>query len=547
MHLDWTRIAGVAVLCAAASLALRAAADPTAPQAPAAPPAPPPQAAASGPEPSPAAAEMLKSMREKGMLTEDEYQELYRRQAKYEVEHDQQNALPGWLKDWTFGGDLRLRYENRDFGGLGSGPYVPDRQNVNVVTTPNYALGRESRFRIRLRLGAEKRVNEQFTFGVRVATSATANNQVPLTTAGGFFDAVHQTNVATPLLSDPRRPDITLGDFFSYKSVFLDRIYVRWQPDFAPTLSAVAGKFGNPFISHNFSHDNFIWDPDIQPEGAAVQYRFDFLPERFWLETVGAGLLVQQTSTVTVQYDGTNNTASPILPQFDQQNPFLLGIQGGLHGRPEPWLQMGFRTSYYDLQHIGTQLAAAMEDQGNGGAAIDKNPLFQLLGPASPLFENGKSKGRMQELVLDAYATFTPFGEAYAVTPFFQFMTLLNAKSEDKGFVVGLDLGSVQLVKITLIYAYIERNATMALFTDSDIFEGFTNAKGWYVAAEREIFRGIHVRGSYMFSQEANDTCHDASKNTALCDTASQLTLLDEYRRTTLDRNRWQLDFIVEF
>jgi len=188
-----------------------------------------------------------------------------------------------------------------------------------------------------------------------------------------------------------------------------------------------------------------------------------------------------------------------------------------------------------------------MEDQGNGGTAIDRNPLFQLLGPASPLFENGKSRGRMQELVLDAYATLTPWGERYAITPFFQFMTLLNAKSEDKGYVVGVDLGSVQLLRITLIYAYIERNATMALFTDSDIFEGFTNAKGWYVAAEREIFRGVHVRGSYMFSQEANDSCHDFAKNPSLCDTASQFSLLGDFRRTTLDRNRWRLDFIVEF
>jgi len=544
MRLDRKRLVGISLLCAAVAVA--AAADPTSPVPPPAPPDTPLQSAP-GPEPSPAAAEMLKSMREKGMLTEDEYQELYRRQAKYEAEHEQKNSLPGWLQDWTFGGDLRLQYDNRDFGGLGSGPYVPGQQNVNVVTNPNYALGRESRFRIRLRLGAEKRVNEQFTFGVRLATSATANNLDPVTTEGAFFDAVHGTTVATPLLSDPRRPDIALGDFFSYKSVFLDRMYVRYQPDFAPTFSAIAGKFGNPFISRYFSLDRIVWDPDIQPEGVAAQYRFDFVPEKLWLEAVGAGLLVQQTSTVTVQYDSNFNDATPILPQFDQQNPYLLGFQGGLHGRPTPWLQMGFRTSYYDLSHIGTQLAAAMEDQGNGGAAIDHNPLFQILGPSSPLFENGKSKGRMHELVVDAYARLTPWGERYAITPFFQYMTLLNATSEDQGWVAGVDLGSVQFLRVSLMYAYIERNATMALFTDSDAYEGFTNAKGWYVAAEREIFRGVRVRGVYMFSQQANDTCHDASKNLALCDTASQLSLLDDFRRTTLDRNRWQLDFIVDF
>ena len=216
MRLDRKRTIGIALLCAVVSLAGVAAADPTSPVPPPAPPDTPLQSSP-GAEPSPAAAEMLKSMREKGMLTEDEYQELYRRQAKYEAEHEQKNSLPGWLQDWTFGGDFRLRYENRDFGGLGSGPYIPGQQNVNVVTTPNYAQGRESRFRMRLRLGAEKRVNEQFTFGVRIATSATANNQVPVTTAGEYFQTLHPVGVpnssdpgfATPLLSDPRRPDVT--------------------------------------------------------------------------------------------------------------------------------------------------------------------------------------------------------------------------------------------------------------------------------------------------------------------------------------------------
>ena len=500
---------------------------------------------ADGPQPSPAAAEMLKSMREKGMLTEDEFQELYRRQAKYEADHAEENSLPGWLRDWTFGGDLRLRYEHRDFGGLGSGPYVPGDQNVNVITTPNNALGREGRFRMRLRLGAEKTIGEGFTFGVRVATSSPANT--PGQIYGGFFDQPNGVNFGTPLLSDPRRPDITAGDFFSYKSIFIDRLYVRWQPDFAPTLIATAGKFGNPFVSRYFSRDIAVWDRDIQPEGAALQYRFDFVPEQLWLETTGAVFTVQQVSTITVQYDPSSNQASPIIPQFDQQNPYLFGIQGGLHGRPLPWLQAGFRTSYYDLQHIGMQLAAAMEDQGNGGAAIDHNPLFQLLGPTSSLFENGKSKGRMQELVLDTYLRATPWGERYAITPFVQFMTLLNAKSEDKGFLVGVDLGNVEFVRLTLIYAWIERNATMALFTDSDLFEGFTNAKGWYVAAERQLFRGVNVRASYLFSQELNETCHDANKNLALCDSASQNALLGDYRHTTLDRNRWRVDLIVEF
>ena len=103
------------------------------------PATPPPDA---GPEPSPAAAEMLKSMREKGLLTEDEYEELYRRQAKFEAQQAMKEGVPAWLRDWTFGGDVRFRYDRRDFGALGfDQTYQLGEQNIDVVSTPNRGTG----------------------------------------------------------------------------------------------------------------------------------------------------------------------------------------------------------------------------------------------------------------------------------------------------------------------------------------------------------------------------------------------------------------------
>ena len=188
-----------------------------------------------------------------------------------------------------------------------------------------------------------------------------------------------------------------------------------------------------------------------------------------------------------------------------------------------------------------------MEDLGNGGAAIDNNPLLRLLGPTNPYFENGKSDGRMQELVVDGYAHIAPWGDRYGATPFFQYMSILNADSENQGWMAGADLGSIDLVKLTVMYAHVGRNATMALFTDSDIFEGFTNAKGWYFAAERQLWRGVRVRGAYMISDQLEPTCKLADVLIQLCDAASQDSLLAPYRKTTLDRQRFQLDVMVDF
>jgi len=492
---------------------------------------------ASGPEPSPAAAEMLQSMREKGLLTDEEYEELYRRQARYESEHDQKNALPGWLQNWTFGGDVRFRVEGREYGDLPfDETYRLGSDNVDVIT--NRGLGDETRARLRLRLGAEKQVIESLTFGFRIATGSESSY-------GTYFNA-GGTSFGSSFNSDPRSPNVTFGDFFSPKNIFLDRAYLRWQPTFAPAFTLSVGKFANPFVSDHFSSDFLVWDNDIQPEGASARYRFDFVPEKFWLDARSAFFTLQERNVVTLSgFDNTTGTVDPALPDIDEQNPFLLGFQGGLYARPLPWLQPGVRVSYYDLQGIGTRLAAAMEDFGNGGAAIDRNPLFRLLGPTNPLYESGKSDGRSKEVVVDGYATLTPWGERWTVTPFFQWMSILDANTENNGWSVGADFGTPDFLKITVLYASLERNATFSLFTDSDAFDGFTNVKGWYVAAERNLAKGVRLRGAFMRSQQLHADCNEDVA--ALCDTASQDARLAPFRETTLDRYRWQVDLLVDF
>src|SRR5262252_2997478 len=89
------------------------------------------------PEPSPAAAEMLKSMREKGLLSEEEYEELFRRQARFEAEQRAATALPDWLQNWTVGGDLRFRWDRIDYAGSSEIPvnqtFLIDNRNVDVT------------------------------------------------------------------------------------------------------------------------------------------------------------------------------------------------------------------------------------------------------------------------------------------------------------------------------------------------------------------------------------------------------------------------------
>lgn len=493
------------------------------------------------PKPSPAVAVMLEKMRENEILTQEEYEDIYRRQAQFEFEETARSELPGWLRDWTFGGDFRMRFDRIDNGDLDPGEVlVPGRDNVDALGLR--ASGVDNRFRFRLRLGAEKRLGHGLDFGFRIVTASDSS-------VGTLFNA-GGTSFGTQLDSNYRSANVDAGDFFSFKNLFVDRMYLRWAPEFAPAVSVSLGKIANPFRSRDFSTDFMVFDPDIQPEGVAIDYRFDVSPERAWLDLTGGVFLVEQLGSVTIApAPGDPNGFVTTDPQRDDGSTWLYGIQGGVHGRPTETVQLGARAAFYSLDDITQGVAAALLDLGNGGDAIDDNPLFVLLGPDNDLFQSGRSEGRINELVVDAYADFTPWGEKFRITPFFQWTTLLTADSEDQGFSIGADLGTPEFLQLTVMWARLERNGTIALFTDSEMFGGFTNAKGWYVSLQRQLLPHVRLRGSFFHSEQLDDDCEAASGggSLALCDTASQIGEVGQFRKTTLDRTRWQADLVVEF
>jgi hypothetical protein len=539
-----------------------------------------PRAAAAEDElaPSPAAAEMLKSMREKGILTEEEYQELYRKQAVYEARQREEDRLPLWLRDWTVGGDLRFRYDRLDTGRdidanstliIGEDAVLLGDQ-ISSTQILGQALGESDEARFRMRIGAEKGLGDYLTAGVRIATTSDSSFAVRPSPSDGDFgpDADFSYTV-----NNPRSENVSFGELFSPKDIALDRAYVRVHPPFAPTFRFTVGKFGNPFLSHDFAEDFMVFDNDIQPEGVAAEYRFDFLPKELWLESVAGLFVVQEIGNVTVS--GTSaapgSTATPEFPDPDDEDPYLFGFQGGLHAAPRSDLRFGARGSYYQMRDIGTSFAITTQALGNGADAIEDNPTL-CLGPSSGIpagFRThcgpdgnglGDAKGKLEEVVADVYAEYTPFGEKWAIKPFFQWATILGAEEEDDAWSVGAELGSLDLLELTVMYARVERNGTIAAFTDSDLFDGFTNAKGWLVQLQRQLLPGLVVRAAWFRSKMAEDQCRaeasdpGAPAQTFLCGAAGTATdvigtvpELYLFRKAQLSRDRWQLDFTVSF
>jgi len=121
-----------------------------------------------------------------------------------------------WLEDWSFGGDLRLRYEGTQF----------DQDDTKT----------RNRGRFRLRLTAKKKIMDSLSFEMRLATG------------GGSPTSTNQT----------------FDDSFSGKDFYVDRVYLKY--DFKDWTFG-AGKLKNPFHT-----SDMVWDSDVNPEGLYQNY-----------------------------------------------------------------------------------------------------------------------------------------------------------------------------------------------------------------------------------------------------------------------------------
>jgi len=133
------------------------------------------------------------------------------------------DPLPQWLDNLTFFGDLRLRYEHHSQDGT--------------------ARRERNRYRFRLRLGFIKTwLDDQMEVGFRLSSGD----------------------------QDGRSPNQTFTGTFNKKDIWIDRAYARYSPNAIPGLTVIGGKMPNPL-----EYTDLIWCPDINPEGAAVQYHRD--------------------------------------------------------------------------------------------------------------------------------------------------------------------------------------------------------------------------------------------------------------------------------
>jgi hypothetical protein len=331
-----------------------------------------------------------------------------------------------------------------------------------------------ARFRGRVHLGVDSNITDDVTAGLRLATGNTSD-----------------------LVSESQTLDGTSPYAFG-----LDELYIRLDERNAqrfPWLSAVGGRFQNPYDTPT----NLIFHRDLTFTGAALTTRLGF----------GDGSADQSHVFFTAGAHPLQEIA------LSAQDKWLVAGELGTFLHWDGGQTLRFAGAFYDYfnvtgrrnpsgETIYNYTAPTFERQGNTYFDISN------LGPGTNLFALA-SKFRLVNL----NATYTlPVGSRYtfglvldAVKNIGYNTAFVSANygqyqaERTNGYQAELSFGTPATLvagswRGTVGYRYLQRDAVIDAYTDSDFHFGGTDATGYYLVADVGLARALWLRFRYMSS-----------------------------------------------
>jgi Putative porin len=386
-------------------------------------------------------------------------------------------ALPEWVSRFKFSGDIRFRAEYDNFADdndpntylnylavNNAGSVTKAGVNAFLNTTED-----RLRERIRLRLGVGVQITDGITAGIRLTTGS---------------------------LAEPVITNQTLGQMGNRYPLGVDQAYLRYDAPSKinlPWLTLSFGRMPNPWV-----YSDLLWDDDLQFEGFASTFRYAFgnntlAPNAFL--TAGAFPLQEI--------------------ELSTKDKWLFGGQVGFN---MPWDNGGKATlaaGYYSYSHITGQrndhanptllnfTAPVYLQKGNTVFDISADPASQLYALAADYKEmdiiaivNVPAFNHLLTVTAD-YVTNLGYDQSKVLaqsgfTSIDQVTDPVQKLAFDKmttGYQVEFGFGSKEVGKrgtwhAALGYKYLERDAVVDAFTDSDFHFGGTGAKGYILRAD---------------------------------------------------------------
>ena len=235
-------------------------------------------------------------------------------------------GVPEWVTRFRVKGDIRVRSEYDSFpeGNDNTGAF-PNFNFINAGTpfdvagtvfSPQYNVDQNrTRFRLRMRAGAEVDMGEGWTAAIRIATGQN-NSPVSVNQSLGLAGQLQ-------------------GGNFSKYAIWLDRAFLRHELGDDPNrhLNTFLGRFDNPF----FGAGDVMWDDDLGFDGIAISGRYEVRPGFTPFGTVGAFPI----------FNTDFNFATNSPAKFESTDKYLYGAQFGAEFKPSEVLDVKVAGSYF--------------------------------------------------------------------------------------------------------------------------------------------------------------------------------------------------------
>ncbi|AHF90312.1 hypothetical protein OPIT5_08940 [Opitutaceae bacterium TAV5] len=435
--------------------------------------------------------------------------------------------VPAWTKKLRLTGDLRFRYEGAwfpsgndttgypDFNAVNRGsPYNQSTANTVLPPMTNVDQDRD-RLRLRARLALDADLGEGFSAGVRLAT--------------GSDDSPVSTNQS--MGSDG------LGSKYA---LWLDRGFLKYDvPGLTDSkLAFTVGRFENPFFA-----TDLIWDDDLGFDGVMAQ---------------GSRRMGRLKPFATLGlfpvYNTSFNFSSNQPEKFKSDDRWLYGVQLGTDIELAKDLSLKVAVAYYDYAKIAGKLSSPIDSPDVAGDTDSRRPAFAQKGntymalrdntyytdPTSPWYQQNLQYYGLatpfSELALTARLDFRRFDPVHLSLDF-EFVKNLSydegrinsagaqnnlrpgpsglVDGGDTGYLARLTVGDPVLEKrwdwqASIAYKYLETDAVVDGFTDSDFGLGGTNLKGFILGASVGLSRNVSGRVRWLSADNVSGASYSS-------------------------------------
>lgn len=387
------------------------------------------------------------------------------------------NALPDWTDRIRLEADVRVRYQQDDYGSDNPTPDQFVLASLSGVTRAADLAAASSNFlplantqddrdrmRVRARFGITGKISNELSAGVRV-TTGNANDRVSTSQ--------------------------TLGNDFNKWSIYMDQAYLRYEP--YEWVDFVAGRFANPFF-----HTEMIWADSLNFEGAAITFK---LPVQPWttfepFATIG---------WFPIRADNPPDSSRT-----------LTGAQIGFQWTPSETMRFKVGVAQYDYSHMAGQIDTDYDPVFGPGRTYGQyeygpglrqkgNTLFLTNSPVQiqqgitpPEFLWGLAS-KFKPLSITAAAEFAQLSpvvvrlsgewvknQDYDTGEIYERTGVLLTDGGDTGWYVRTIVGASDIRKFgdwqfIVGYRSIGSDAVIDGFNDSDFGLGGTNVKGYWL------------------------------------------------------------------